>query len=197
MPTKKKATTKKKKKGSRVGAMALNPSSPLVQWGSIGLGYLVFAKPIASAVDKALVSETDPDKLANKKKMIYGGMTLGGAYFQFMDKGKKSIVKTVLSGVAIGAGLKNGLSAFGIGQIGGYGAVKVLNGYGEVRTLNGRKMNGYITPGQVGGYVAPGQVGKASNVMGQVRKSNSNLEDGTDSGSGSGLVKDYGSSLVG
>lgn len=186
----KKKSSKKKTRRRRIGAMALNASSPIVQWGSIGLGYLLMAKPIANMVDKAFANETDPTKVTNGKKMVYGGMTLGGAYFGFMKGGKKSTVVTLLSGIAIGAGLKNGLAAFGIGRVGGYGNVPVLGGYGNVPVLGNKRPGGYIPQGTLAGGYSVQSTLNGQNVMGSVDRGNGN-------GSGSGLIKDGGSSLMG
>lgn len=182
-----KRTRTRSRRRRRIGAMALNPNSAIVQYGSIALGYLLLAKPIASAVDKALVNETDPDKVKNAKKMIYGGMALGGAYFSFMDKGKKSMLKTVAGGMAIGAGLKNGLTAFGIGRITGYGMVPSIGNYGKVPAI-GNGIGSYKTPGSLNGYATPGTL---NNVMGKVK------DGGNSSGDGSGILNDNGNCLMG
>jgi hypothetical protein len=180
----------KRKKGHhrrrrRIGAMSMNVNSPIVKYAPIVLGYLVAAAPIKTAVDKALVNVTDPTKKLNDQKMIYGGMTLGGAYMMFMDKGKKSVMKSVISGVLIGAGLKNAMTSFGIAGIGGYGQVKVLSGYGQVPAI-GDRMRGYVPQGTLNGYAPQGTLNGA-NVMGAV---------GSGSANGSGL-SNGGSSLMG
>lgn len=187
MAKRKKHVTRRRRR--RIGAMALNPNSAIVKYAPIVLGYLVAAAPIKTAVDKALVNTTDATKKANAQKMIYGGMTLGGAYLAFMDKGKKTVMKSVLSGVLIGAGLKNAMTSFGIG---GYGNVSVLSGYGNLPTLGAghksRLLNGYQPQGTLNGYQPQGTLSGQNSVMGGT---------GSGSGSGSDLIKEGGSNLMG
>lgn len=187
----KKKKTKTTKRRHKVGALALSASSPLVKYGTIGLGFLMAAGPLATAVDKALVKVTDPEKQKMYKKLIYGGITAGGAYMMFMDKSKKSVIKTALSGVAIGAGLKNALSSFGIGAIGGYGNVPAINGYGQVPAIGYGKgrMNGYQPQGTLTGYGPQGTLA-GPNVMGSFA---SRTNTG---GSGNDLMNDGGSSSL-
>jgi len=187
----KKKTTRRRR---RIGAMALNPSSTMMKVAAIALGYLVAATPIKTAVDKALVNVTDLEKKKSYEKMIYGGMTLGGAYFNFMDKSRASMIKTILAGLATGAGLKNSLTAFGIGRIGGYGQVPALGGYGQVPALGNRKgLTGYAPQSTLNGY-SPQSTLSGRNVMG-----NTKTYAGASAGNGNGsdLVKDGGSSLMG
>jgi len=164
---KKKTTTRRRRRG--MGAVALNPTSPMVQIGSAVLGFLV-SKPVNGIIDK-VTGTLDP-------KIVAGAQVgLGAAYI--FTKGKKNLLLVVGSGVLAGAGLKRAMTAFGIGRIGGYGMTPVLNGYGQVPAIGQGRTNGYKVPGIVNGYIAPGTI---NNVMGSTR--------------GSGLTND-GSDLMG
>lgn len=159
MPKKK---TKKRRKSAarRVGALALNPSSEIVMYGSIAAGFL-FATPINSGIDKLVGTSVDP-------KLIAGGQVgLGGAYM-FLKKGKKNLALTLASGIMIGAGAKRGLAAFGLGSIGGYQSVPAINGYQSVPAVNGaasRRIAGY-NPGNGGMGLYGTQVPMRSAIAG-------------------------------
>lgn len=141
------AKRKKAKKVSRrrrsVGAVALNPSSPLVQYGSIALGFLLGTK-IDTMVSKVIPANVDAKIVAAAEAGL-------GAMLSF-SKGKKSLLKTAGGGILLGAGIKKGLTAFGIGTIGGYQSVNVVNGYGQVPAVGGagvKRIGGYM-PGATG-----------------------------------------------
>ncbi len=181
MPAK---TKKAKKKSSttrrrKVGAMALNVSSPLVMYGPIAGGFLMGDK-INDQIDKML-----PDDKVGQK--IKGGLEGGiGAALVFMKLGKKkTVIEVVAGGVLLGAGVRRLLKEFGI--ITGYQSVPVvakrhLNGYGAVPVVgNGgyktarTSLNGALN-GVFNGYqVPPVPYGAGANVMGST-------------GSGSGLM---------
>lgn len=191
MPKAKKKGSKKKStvRRRKVGALALNASSPLVMFGPMVGGFLLGDK-INDAIDKALPD----DKVGQKAKgMIEGGL---GAALVFMKLGKKkTVVEMVAGGVLAGAGVRRLLKEFGvITGIGGYQSVpvvarrhtKMLNGYGKVPVIGnnggGYKTSQYSLNGALngvgdGGYQVPMAAG-SSNVM-------SGFNSG--SGSGSGL----------
>jgi len=142
---------KKRKKTSRrrrrIGAVALNANSPLVKFGSIGAGYL-----LADKINEQLVKVTgtlDP-------KIVNGVLAAGGLYMLFMNKGKKSTVITVLSGIAAGVGAKGLLTEFGVitgfAQIPVVGQLPVVSGYGvPAMGING--VGNYNVPSSVVGMV--------------------------------------------
>lgn len=124
-----------KRKTSRrrsVGALALNPSSQLVQLGSVAIGYLM-ATSINGAIDKVVPTNVDA------KLVAAGQVGLGAALV--MSK-KKSLVKTVAGGVMAGAGLKRALTAFGIG---GFRNVPAVGNFRNVPAIGARRMSGYTT----------------------------------------------------
>lgn len=137
------AKSKKKPAKRKVGARKLNPSSPIVKIGSIALGYFLGSK-INAPIEKLV-----GDKVDGK---IVGAAEAGiGAYLVF-GKGKKSVVKTAVGGLLVGAGAKKLMTEFGIGRVAGpYGRVNVVastgSPYGRVNVLNGytpnNALNGY------------------------------------------------------
>lgn len=127
---KKKAKKTTRRRRSRIGALSLNPASPLVMYGSVAAGYLLantINTPITNAVG---------DKLDNK---IVAGVQVGIGGYLIMKKGKKSLPVTIAAGLLAGAGLKRGMAAFGIGQthMAGYQNVPAVNGYQNVPSVNG------------------------------------------------------------
>lgn len=130
----------------RIGATAaLNPSGPLVQYGSIALGFFLGAK-VNEAIDKVI----PPDKLDSK---IVAGAQIGlGAMLSF-KKGKKTLPTTLLGGIMLGAGAKRGLTAFGLGRVSGYQMVPAVGGYQSVPAIGTRRVGGYVPgPGGINGY---------------------------------------------
>lgn len=123
----------------RIGAMSLNPSGPLVMYGSIAAGFLLGDK-INQAIDKAI----PPDKVDSK--LVGAGQVGLGAAYLFLKKGKKNLPLTIAAGVMLGAGAKRELKAFGLGNIGGYSNVRAINGYQEVEAVNGRRRLGGFNP---------------------------------------------------
>ena len=144
----------------RIGALALNASSPLVKYGSVAAGYFMGDK-VNEAIDKATGGKVDG-------KIVAAAEALLG--FMLLTKGKKSTLKVAAGGVMLGAGVKRGLAEFGV--ISGFADVPVIAGYKSVPVLNG-----YVTrPGQMAGYMTPQPMSNRQNVMGAV-----------DVGSGTGL----------
>ena len=179
---------KKKKKAHkhhRVGALSFHPNSPLVKWGSVLLGFLA-AKPINTAIDGIVPSSLTTNK--NYQKIAGVGQAGLGTLLVF-KKGKKSLITSLLGGVALGSGAKRALDAFTGSTTGGYGNVEVLNGYGRVQVLNGRKtlrgytpnssLNGYTTNSSLNGSIKPHQqvMGGMGNATGSGINSNSSFMD--------------------
>lgn len=148
----------------RISGLALNPTSEIVQYGSIAAGYLLGDK-INGMIDKV----ADPTKV--DAKLVAGGQVGLGAAYMFLKKGKKNIVLTVASGLMIGAGAKRGLKAFGIGNlaINGYQSVPSVSGYQSVPSVGGRRK-------QVGAY-NPGAGGMGMNTVKTAISSNGLLVD--------------------
>lgn len=96
--TKKRRTTRR-----RMGA-ALSPSSPLVQLGSVLLGYFLLADPINDAIDK-MAKGSDPIISDMKDKMIGAGEAGLGGYL-VLAKSRRYLIKTVIGGILAGAGVK-------------------------------------------------------------------------------------------
>jgi hypothetical protein len=159
----------KKKKGTRrrVGAMALSASSPVVQFGSIGVGWLM-----ADTINTQIVRFTG----TMDGKMV-GGITAGiGAALQFMKLGKKpkSTLQVAAGGVLIGAGAKKLLKEMGV--INGYSAVPVvgtggrMNGYHAVPVVNGYKA-GPSYPSSLNGALNGYKVPRPANIVGNAGSS--------------------------
>lgn len=164
------------------GAMALNPSSPMVMIGSALLGFF-FGKTINPLIDKATGSLDT--------KIVAGAQVGLGAWYFLMSKSKKTLLPTVAIGVLAGAGVKRAFAAFGIG---GYGGIPVLNGYGAIPALNGvgrKTIKGYTPQGTLTGYTPQGTLNgymNPANVMGGT---------GSGDGTGSDLMREGSSSLMG
>lgn len=138
----------------RVGAMALNAQSPMVQIGAAAIGF-IFGDKINAAIDN--VTGTMDAKL------VGAGEAGIGAALMFMKLGKKkTILEVGAGGVLAGAGAKRLLKAFGIingfeavpvigrrmlqnSSVNGYGAVPVVAGYNVPQRMNG-VFNGYNVP---------------------------------------------------
>lgn len=138
---------RRKKRGStrrrRVGGMALSPSSPITQIGSLALGYFLAADPINGMIDKLLTKNaTTPGVVpAGTNKIVAAVETLGGGYL-LMAKSKRSLIKTVAGGVVAGAGLKRALKAFNV--ISGFQSVPVVGRLGMVNVRqNQRGLTGF------------------------------------------------------
>lgn len=170
----KKATPRRRR---RIGAMAMNASNPLIQYGPIAAGFFLAAK-INDPLIKAIGDKVD-------KKIVAAGEAGLGAFLVF-GKGKKSIVKSVVGGVALGAGIKLLMQSFGIGGVGPYGRTPVIGGaYGNVQVLGGRRRVGvgYTPNNSMNGYTPNRSL--ASRIMGGVGK-----------GSGSGITNTSGGEMM-
>lgn len=169
MAKKKRNKRKSSSRRRKVGALALNASSPLVKYGSIVAGYFVGDKINTNVIDKITGGKID-------NKTLGIAQTVGGGFLALKKKkaGMTGTLLTVAGGLIAGAGIKRAMSAFGVGRVGGYKSVPVLgntmNGYGAVPVIGGRRrVGGYTTnavpPGSAlgGGYTVGPSV---SRVMG-------------------------------
>jgi len=134
----KKRTTGRRR--SRVGAMALNANSPVVQLGAVAIGYLFAGNAINGAIDKAL-NITAIDAAGTSKGKMVAVAEAGLGALLLMKKGKKSLPLTIAGGVLAGAGLKRLLAEF---KIGGFQSVPVL---GRVRGFQSVPVLGNAAPG--------------------------------------------------
>ena len=158
---------KKHHRRHRIGAAGkgmFKPGGPLVQYGSIAAGYFVGPK-INDAIDKATGDKID-GKIVAAAEAIVGGML---AFSK-----KKTMIKTVAGGMLLGAGVRRGLSEFGV--ISGFQSVPVLAGYQSVPVLGGYSvptpggsLAGYSVP-TPGGSLAGRRVHKS--VMGSIGEDN-------------------------
>lgn len=138
--TKRKATTRRR--GRRMGAMALNANSPLVQYGSIAAGFFL-APTINSSIDKLVGTSIDG-------KIVAAGQVGLGAMLAFKKRaGKGALLQKVIGGVMLGSGAKRAMAAFGIG---GYQSVPSVNGFENVPAVNG--MPGMLPASAGGTHVA-------------------------------------------
>lgn len=129
----------------RIGAMALSPSSTMVQFGSVIGGYLL-AGTINPLVDK--VTGTMDAKIKSAIQVGLGGALVLGKL------GKRSMLTVVPGGILAGAGIKRALQSFGV--VTGYGMVDVVSG-ARVRGYNPQaSLNGYQKVPTVGGYETAG-----------------------------------------
>lgn len=116
-----KKTAKRKTGGRRrVSGVALSAKSPLVKFGSIAAGYFLGDK-----INDSLASATgsiDP-------KIIAAAEAVGGFLIQ---KKVKGVVGAVAGGILMGAGLKKGLTEFGV-----ISGLPLISGYQDLRTING------------------------------------------------------------
>lgn len=154
---KKKKTSSRRRRMSGLG-MSLSATSPIVKWGSIGLGFL-FGDKINDQIDKVI----DPGKIDQKIEGL-GQFGLGTAYI-FIMKGKKNVILTAVSGIVAGAGVKRSMKAFGMG---GYQNVPSVNGYQNVPSVNGKgrvRMLGANNPGNGGMGMNAMKVAISSNGM--------------------------------
>lgn len=143
----KKHHKKKGKHRRRVGAAHLNASSPLVMIGSVAAGYfadqfiginalidgmlpgtITTAAVPASGSTPAIPATVTPTKTMNNVVMA-GQIGLGG--YLLLSK-KKSMVKTIAGGVAVGLGARRLLKE-----------MKVITGYQDIPVLGSRGVRGY------------------------------------------------------
>ncbi len=162
----------------RVGAMALNPTSTMVQAGSVVLGYFLAGK-VNPLVDK--LTGTMDAKIVSAIQV-----GLGGALVLGKIGGKRSLMTVIPGGVLAGAGLKRALVSFGV--VTGYGAMPVvgrtqMNGYQKVPVI------GYNPQSSLNGYETASMPINGPNI------SNKIMGSVNGSGKGSGLTT--GSELIG
>lgn len=153
----KKKTAKKRKptrRRRRIGGLgAMTPSNPIVKYGSMAVGYLLGDK-VNEALDKVAGDKMDGKLLAGLQ--VFAGLVANQTVP--LVKMKPNMILTVAGGVLAGAGVKRGLTEFGV--VNGFFNVPALNGFRAVPALNGFNP----TPGQqLGGYNP-----SPSKVMGSV-----------------------------
>lgn len=166
-----KVRTRRRRMGA-TSALNLSASSPLVQWGSALFGFI---KPDLLPISKIVGDKVDP------KIVAAGEVGLGFLLARRKNKGKGmvAVITTAGSWYLIGAGVKNGLKAFGImSGVSPYGRVNVINGqspYGRVNVVNGmspnRTLAGGFSPSRTINKVMTG-VGDNSNGSGSGIRSN-------------------------
>lgn len=119
----------------RVGAVALNAKSPIVQFGSIAAGFLLGTQ-IDTMLTKVIPSNVDG-------KLVAAGEVGIGYMLSFGGKGgTKKLLPTVAGGLMIGAGIKKAITAFGIG---GFQMVPAVGGYRSVTAIGAppKRLSGY------------------------------------------------------
>lgn len=155
---------KKSHRRRRISGIAMSANSPVVKFGSLGLGFVI-SDTVWQKVDEQMTTPLTEDQ----KKLINGIAAAGGLYFLFMAKGKKSTALTALAGVLTGIAAKGLAKDFGV--ISGFRDLPVIGGYQQVPAIG----NGYMPASGmingVGGYSVP-----KPSVMGSV--------PGADAGSG-------------
>lgn len=154
LKTKKMAKRRRAKKTTRrrrIGAAGkLNANSPLVKFGSMAAGYFLGDK-INEQIEKVTGDKIDGKIVAGLE--VLGGLILGGTIKLGKSGAKPKLPMVVIGGVLAGAGLKKGLTEFGV--INGFYSVPVVNGYRSVPALNGynptpgSQMNGYRVPNRM------------------------------------------------
>jgi len=175
---------KKKKKPvrrPRVGGTGkLNPNNPIIKFGVPIAGFLLGDK-IQAPIDKMVGTKLDGK--------IVGAAEAGLGAFLVLGK-KKSLVKSIVGGLLVGAGAKKLATEFGIGGLGNvYGRVPVIgNTYGRVPVIGGaaKRINGsggYTPNASLNGY-SPNQ-----SLSGRVMA-------GVSTGSGSMLSNQPGSNMM-
>jgi hypothetical protein len=122
----------RRRRHRRIGAMALSPSSTMVQAGSVIVGYLM-AGTVNPLIDK--VAGTMDAKIKGAIQVGLGGALVLGKL------GKKSMLTVVPGGILAGAGVKRLLQSFG-----------VVTGYGNVDVISGRMVRGYNPQASLNGY---------------------------------------------
>lgn len=145
----KKHKAKKHHRRRRIGAMALNPSQPVVKLAAVALGYFLAADPINTALDKVIPAEITT--ATDFKKYIPGAAETGIGALLLMSKKKPSLIKTAAGGLLAGAGLKRLLKASGV--ITGYQATPVIGRMGRHRMAGYQSVPvvGVTTPPQLSG----------------------------------------------
>ena len=155
----------KHRRRHRVGALALNPSSPLVMLGSVALGYFG-GTAINSALNMIIPASMKTQPYTGKA--VAAGQVGVGALL-VMGKGRKSMIKTVAGGLLAGAGLKRAMIVFATGTtdtLGGYGDLPVIGAYAPLSQIGRRQLNGYGQIPVVGGYNPESSLTGSQKVMG-------------------------------
>lgn len=160
--TKARKTTRRRRRIGGLGAMT--PSNPLVKYGSMAVGYLLGDK-VNEALDKVAGDKMDGKLLAGLQ--VFAGLVANQTVP--LIKAKPNMILTVAGGVLAGAGVKRGLTEFGV--INGFFNVPALNGFRSVPALNGynptpgKQLNGYNpTPSKVMGGIPLAAVEAGSGV---------------------------------
>lgn len=154
----KKKITKGTRRRRRVGA-ALNFNSPLIKLAAVAGGYFLTGRIVNEQVDKLVKGKVSD--------MVVGAGETGLGAFLLLG-GRSSMIKTIVGGVAAGAGLRKLVpSVMGpaIPAVSGYGSVPVIGGYGSVPVI-GSHMGGYTPSGTLGNYAIPS--GRIGGVMGGI-----------------------------
>lgn len=164
-------STKKKttRRHRRVGALSMRGNAQLFKIAAIAAGYFLGDKL------NDFITNATGGKIDGK---IVAGAEVGLGALLLMSKGRQTMMKTVIGGLSLGAGLKKALKEFGV--ISGYGNVPVLGarrpmrrvaGYGDVPVIGG-----YDSPGTLAGYDSPGTLaGNRQRVMAGMNSSGSGL----------------------
>jgi hypothetical protein len=142
MARKKRHAKHRRRHHRRVGALALNPSSPLVMLGSVAIGY--FGAGAINPMVNMLIPATMKTQPMTGKLVAAGEVGIGALLI--LGKGKKSMIKTIAGGLLAGAGLKRAMVVFAPGAtdtLGAYRPNSALNGYGDVPVIGKHRMNGY------------------------------------------------------
>lgn len=146
----------------RVGATALNFSAtgPLVKFGSIALGYF-YGDKLLAPLKKMIGDKVDGKIVA----VAEGGL---GYMLALKRGGKKNMLTALAGGILLGDGIKSLVSSFGVGSIGPYGRVNVVNGpYGNTPVINGRRRLGSYSPNAaLNGYTPSGTLAKVVGAIG-------------------------------
>lgn len=179
----KRRKTRRTSRRRRVGAATLTASNPIVKFGSIAVGYLMadnINKPIQKMIDKAKI-DVQPTTV--------GGVEAGVGYLLAFVMKKKTMLKQVVGGALIGAGIKKVLSESGVGGIGPYGRVPVVGGavgpYGRVPVLGTKRMGAYSPNASLNGYSPNGSLNGKQKIVGSVSNA-----------TGSGLMQTAGSDCM-
>lgn len=147
----KKRKTTRRRRISGIGK--LNAQNPIVKFGSLAAGYFL-ADKINPALDKATGDKMDGKLLAGLQ--VFAGLTANGMVP--LIKGQKNVLMVAAGGILAGAGVKRGLTEFGV--VNGFHNIPALAGYRTVPALNGYNP----TPGTSLGSYNP----TPSRVMGGV-----------------------------
>ncbi len=149
----------------RVGALAMNASSPIVMLGSVALGYFG-GTAINSALNMLIPASMKTQASTGK---IVAGAQVGVGALLLLGKGHKTMIKTIGAGLLAGAGLKRATIVFKAGTtdtLGGYGQIPVIGAYATPGQL-GRKVAGYGQVPVIGAYNPSSSLtGGAGKIMG-------------------------------